>query len=67
MRHSLNSAMSCTTFVSMGCNKGDSDTGTEVWLYAVERGGHGWSGYDSNMDFDASAEIWRFFSRYIQP
>jgi polyhydroxybutyrate depolymerase len=44
-----------------------SNSDTEVWLYAVEHGGHDWTGYDGNIDFDTSAEIWRIFSRYTQP
>ena len=44
-----------------------NNSDTEVWLYSVERGGHDWPGYDGNMDFDTSAEIWRFFSLYTRP
>lgn len=34
----------------------------EVWLYAVEGGGHDWPGAWGNQDIDASAEIWGFFA-----
>jgi len=39
-----------------------SVTGTHVWLYKVIGGGHSWPGsWNSNMDIDASLEIWNFF------
>lgn len=34
---------------------------TEVWLYEVRGGNHSWS----DKDMDTCAEIWRFFSRYL--
>ncbi|MDX2135015.1 MAG: PHB depolymerase family esterase [Saprospiraceae bacterium] len=42
---------------------------TEVALYRIQDGGHTWPGADTtigvtNQDFDASVEIWRFFSRF---
>ena len=36
---------------------------TEVWLYAVEGGGHDWPGVWGNMDIDSNTEIWRFFDQ----
>ncbi|MGC6509772.1 MAG: alpha/beta hydrolase family esterase [Myxococcota bacterium] len=35
----------------------------EVWLYAVEGGGHDWPGIWGNMDIDSGAEIWGFFDQ----
>lgn len=45
------------------------DNGTIVEHYRITGGGHTWPGTASNslgtnQDFDASLEIWRFFSRY---
>lgn len=45
------------------------DDNTEVALYRIQDGGHTWPGADTtigvtNQDFDASVEIWRFFSRF---
>jgi polyhydroxybutyrate depolymerase len=43
--------------------------GSSVELFRVNNGGHTWPGAPvsigvTNMDFSASAEIWRFFSQY---
>lgn len=46
------------------------DNGTTVEHYQVTGGGHTWPGtagsssLGTNQDFDASLEIWKFFSRY---
>ena len=45
------------------------DSGSRVELYKIIGGGHTWPGAPviigvTNMDFSASAEIWRFFRRY---
>lgn len=45
------------------------DNGTTVEHYKITGGGHTWPGTASNslgtnQDFDASLEIWKFFSRY---
>lgn len=45
------------------------EEGTEVLFYKVYGGGHTWPGADipigvTNLDFDASVEIWRFFNRF---
>ncbi len=44
----------------------------EVWFYIIENGGHVWPGVpfppnpfgNSNLDINASAEIWKFFNRH---
>ncbi|MBL4657532.1 MAG: T9SS type A sorting domain-containing protein, partial [Flavobacteriales bacterium] len=43
----------------------------EVVLYSIDNGGHTWPGAfpfqqlgNTNQDFNASAEIWKFFSKY---
>lgn len=36
--------------------------GREVWLYEVVGGKHSWA----EKDLDTSAEIWRFFSKYLK-
>lgn len=33
----------------------------EVWLYEVQEGGHSWA----EKDMDTCAEIWKFFSKYL--
>ena len=38
----------------------------QVWLYTIHDGGHTWPGAWGNMDINASQEIWKFFSRYIE-
>ena len=38
--------------------------GAEVEHFRLNGDGHNWPGYSGNMDIDASAEIWKFFSRY---
>lgn len=38
--------------------------GTEVEHIRVFGGGHDWPGSSGNMDFNASAEVWRFLSRF---
>ena len=35
----------------------------QVWLYKVVNGGHDWPGAYGNMDINASAEVWQFFSQ----
>lgn len=50
----------------------NGDQGTSVEHFKVENGGHTWPGSSinlpgsgsTNQDFDASIEIWRFFSQY---
>ncbi len=47
----------------------DGDAGSVVELFKVLGGGHTWPGTSfisgvTNQDINASAEIWRFFSRY---
>lgn len=47
----------------------DCDGNTTVELYKITGGGHTWPGADlvigsTNQDFDASEEIWRFFSQF---
>lgn len=47
----------------------DGFNGTTVELYKIDDGGHTWPGAPvtigvTNMDFNASAEIWRFFRQY---
>ena len=47
----------------------DGNNGTTVELYKIDDGGHTWPGAPvtigvTNMDFNASAEIWRFFRQY---
>ncbi len=37
----------------------------EVWLYKVVGGGHDWPGSSGNMDIHVSAEMWTFFSKFI--
>lgn len=41
----------------------------QVWLYTVIGGGHDWPGAwgTSNLDFNASEEIWSFFENFITP
>lgn len=46
----------------------------EVWFYVIENGGHVWPGVslppgfgNSNLDVNASVEIWNFFSRHSLP
>ncbi len=36
----------------------------QVWLYTVVNGDHDWPGSSGNMDFDASNEVWFFFSQF---
>jgi len=38
--------------------------GVAVEHFKVINGGHDWPGYNGNMDFSASEEIWNFFSKY---
>lgn len=50
----------------------DGDQGSSVELYKIIGGGHTWPGSPfilgvTNQDFNASAEIWRFFSQYTLP
>ncbi len=51
---------------------------SEVWFYSIEGGGHTWPGGppvppgaeifgNTNMDIDASSEIWNFFNRHMHP
>lgn len=45
------------------------DLGAEVLHYKITNGGHTWPGSSvtigtTNQDFDASVEIWKFFSQY---
>ncbi len=48
----------------------NGDSGAEVVHYKITDGGHTWPGAFSlpgkvtNQDFDASTEIWKFFSKY---
>lgn len=47
----------------------DGDNESSVELYKIIGGGHSWPGAPvnintTNMDFNASKEIWRFFSQY---
>lgn len=46
----------------------DGDNGTTVEHFRISGGGHTWPGSfpspGTNQDFDASLEIWKFFSRY---
>lgn len=37
----------------------------QVWLYQIENGGHDWPGAYGNMDFNASDEVWSFFSENL--
>jgi polyhydroxybutyrate depolymerase len=42
--------------------------GNQVWLYEEDGAGHGWpgsGGAGTNMDINASTEIWDFFQTYI--
>jgi polyhydroxybutyrate depolymerase len=62
----VNTTDGCTAthFVYSG-----GDSGTTVEFYKINGGGHSWPGASvninvTNMDFNASAEIWRFFSQY---
>lgn len=55
-----------TKFVYTNC-----DNGTENWRYVIQNGGHTWPGGipipafgNTCQDFDASEEIWLFFSKY---
>ena len=43
-----------------------NSSSTEVWLYAVEGGGHDWPGVWGNMDIDSNTEIWRFFEQQMR-
>lgn len=68
------------TFSVPNTNAGDNSTavnyrylngsnGSSVELYKVSGGGHSWPGAipvfaNTNQDFNASAEIWRFFRKY---
>jgi len=51
----------------------DCDDDTEVLLYRINNGGHGWPGTGpnvfgpTNMDINASSEIWNFFKRNPMP
>jgi len=51
----------------------DCDDDTEVLLYRINNGGHGWPGTGpnvfgpTNMDINASSEIWNFFKRNPLP
>ena len=38
----------------------------EFLFYRVKGGDHDWPGSSGNMDINASEEIWKFFSKYIQ-
>ena len=40
------------------------DRGTTVEHFKVFGGDHDWPGAFGNMDFNASAEVWKFFSKY---
>jgi polyhydroxybutyrate depolymerase len=58
-----------TTYFYGGC-----DAGTEVLHYKVSNGGHTWPGAfpfpslgNTNQDFSASVDIWRFFNRFVHP
>jgi len=39
--------------------------GNEVWLYTIVGGGHDWPGVWGTDDINASEEIWKFFSQFI--
>ena len=42
-------------------------TNTQVWLYTILHGGHGWSvPTENNMDINYSAEIWMFFKQFLK-
>ena len=43
----------------------DGINNNEVWLYKLVNGGHDWPGIWGNMDFNATEEIWSFFSMFI--
>ena len=52
----------------------DCDSGLENWYYEVFAGGHTWPGAfplvvvgNTNLDINASEEIWDFFSMYSLP
>ena len=38
----------------------------EVWLYAINQGGHDWPGAFGNMDIEASREAWLFFNQLCE-
>lgn len=47
----------------------NGDNGVNVELFKINNGGHTWAGSSvpspgTNYDIDASAEVWKFFSRY---
>lgn len=52
---------------------GHCDEDAEVLLYRINNGGHGWPGTgpnifgSTNLDINASAEIWNFFKRNPMP
>ncbi|MGB0424656.1 MAG: alpha/beta hydrolase family esterase, partial [Flavobacteriales bacterium] len=52
----------------------DCETGLENWYYEIFAGGHTWPGAfplvvvgNTNLDINASEEIWDFFSMYTLP
>lgn len=74
----LTSASTTTSFANINLVDGSTadliryETGSNypVHLIRVDNGGHSWPGSgvlvsgNTNMDFDASVEIWKFFSQY---
>lgn len=42
----------------------NGNEGVTVEHFKVTNGAHDWPGFSGNMDFSASAEIWKFLSRY---
>jgi polyhydroxybutyrate depolymerase len=74
----LTSASTTTSFANINLLDGSTadliryETGSNypVHLIRVDNGGHSWPGSgvlvsgNTNMDFDASVEIWKFFSQY---
>ena len=60
----------CNTYI--GAN--GEEQSAEVWFYIIENGGHVWPGVslppffgNSNLDINASTEIWNFFQRHTLP
>ena len=43
-----------------------SGSDRQFLFYRVKGGDHDWPGSSGNMDIDASAEIWKFFSQYVK-
>jgi polyhydroxybutyrate depolymerase len=44
----------------------NNSTKNQVWLYTLVGGKHDWHGAWGNMDIDADAEIWDFFSQFLK-